>query len=134
MKGASAAVYLRESKNIILHAERVLSGKCHSQKSRQGPKAPHDEVRRVEELVFVDDDAQRGEGPLNTQVLPGGHCAFLPTCRYIYQSCRPSIVSKHRTRKDRHIIMLFILAPTQILDCKHQSGTAFSSVHMSMIF
>lgn len=68
MKGASAAVYLRESKNIVLHAKRVLSSNCHSQKSRQGPKAPHVEVRRVEELVFVDDDAQRGEGPLNKQV------------------------------------------------------------------
>jgi len=29
-EGAAAAVYLRESKNIILHAERVLSSSCHS--------------------------------------------------------------------------------------------------------
>jgi hypothetical protein len=27
--------------------------------------------------MFVDDDVQRGEGPLNTQV-PGGHCSHLP--------------------------------------------------------
>ena len=53
---ASAALYLRESEDIILHAERVLGSDGGSQKSGQGPKIPHVEVCKVK--MLVDDDAQ----------------------------------------------------------------------------
>jgi hypothetical protein len=49
MEAASAVLYLRESEDIVLHAEGILRSDCDSQKSGQGPKVPHVDVHRVKE-------------------------------------------------------------------------------------
>jgi hypothetical protein len=72
-------MYLRESEDIVLDAERILGSDCDPQKSGQGPKAPHVEVCKVEEPVLVDDDAQSVEKDKHTLLgrqLPPGHCVY----------------------------------------------------------